>query len=111
MIDVVAVPEGFEDGIAKAEDDEVLDGVFSQIVVDAEELVLVGSGVDRGVEQLGGFEVCSEGFFDYQSSNAVRFVQHSGVAECGDCAFVEGGGQREIVEPVIRVRIWNALDL
>ena len=34
VVDVVAVPEGFEDGVAEAEDDQVLDGVFFRTVKD-----------------------------------------------------------------------------
>ena len=41
VVDVVSVPEGFEDGVAESEDDQVLDGVFAEIVVDAKQLVLV----------------------------------------------------------------------
>ena len=64
VIDVVAVPERLEDGVAKAKYDEVLDGVFAEVVIDAEELVLVGAGVDGVVEITSGVEVCTEGFFD-----------------------------------------------
>ena len=51
VVDVVAIPQRLEDGVAEAEDDQVLDGVFAEVVVDAEQLMLVCAGVYRLVEE------------------------------------------------------------
>ena len=93
VVDVVAVPEWFEDGVSEAEDYEVLYGVFAEVVVDAEELVLVGAFVDGVVEEARRIEVGAEGFFDYEASDAVSFVEHSGFAQGIDGALVEGWGE------------------
>ena len=41
VVDVVAVPDGLEDAVGEAEDEDVLDGLFAEVVVDAEDLVFV----------------------------------------------------------------------
>ena len=40
VIDVTAVPDGFEDGIVEAENHDVLDCFLAQVVVDTVNLVL-----------------------------------------------------------------------
>ena len=49
VIDVVAVPQRFEDRVAESEDDQVLDRVFAKVVIDSEELVFGGTGMYRFV--------------------------------------------------------------
>ena len=41
VVDVAAVPDGLEDGVAEAQRQDVLHRLFAQVVVDAEDLVLV----------------------------------------------------------------------
>jgi hypothetical protein len=64
VVDVVAVPDRLEDAVGEAEDEDVLDGLFAEVVVDAEDLALGEDGVDLAIEFLGGFEVVAEGLFD-----------------------------------------------
>ena len=64
MIDVVAVPERLEDAIAKTEDQEILHGVFAEIVVDAIDLLLFKDVMDNFVEFPCGGEVTAERLFN-----------------------------------------------
>ena len=64
VVDVVAVPDVLEDAVGEAEDEDVLDGLFAEVVVDAEDLVFVEDLVDFVVEGAGGFEVVAEGLLD-----------------------------------------------
>lgn len=41
VVDVVAVPEGFENSVGKAKNQQVLYGFFAQVVIDAVNLFLV----------------------------------------------------------------------
>jgi len=40
QLDVVSVPERLEDGVVESEGEEILDGLFSEVVVDPIDLVL-----------------------------------------------------------------------
>ena len=64
VVDVVAVPDVLEDAVGEAEDEDVLDGLFAEVVVDAEDLVFVEDLVDFVVERAGGVEIVAEGLFD-----------------------------------------------
>ena len=43
VVDVIAVPDRLEDRVGEAEDHDVLDGLFAQVVVDAVDLGLLGT--------------------------------------------------------------------
>ena len=64
VVDVVAVPDGLEDAVGEAEDQQVLHRLLAQVVVDAEDLALVEDGVDLVVELARGVEIVAEGLFD-----------------------------------------------
>ena len=49
-LDEVAVPEGFEEGVGEAEGDDVVDGAFGEVVVDAEDGRLGEGGEEDAVE-------------------------------------------------------------
>ena len=48
VVDVVAVPDRLEQPVGEAEREHVLDGLLAQVVVDAEDLVLVEDARARG---------------------------------------------------------------
>ncbi len=52
-LDEVAVPEGFEEGVGEAEGDDVVDGAFGEVVVDAEDGGFGEGGKEDTVELLG----------------------------------------------------------
>src|SRR5258705_11865437 len=64
MIDIAAVPDRLEDAVGKAEDDDVLNRLFAEIMVDAVNLALVEHFSERAIESAGGFEIVAEGFLD-----------------------------------------------
>ena len=84
VVDVVAGPEGFKDGVGETEYQQVLDGFFAEIVVDAVDLMLGEYGMDDVVEPAGGFKVGSEGFFDDQAAPAIVFLVVAGLSHSGD---------------------------
>ncbi len=53
LFDVVAVPHGLEDAVGEAEDKDVLNGFFTEVVVDTEDLAFGEYGVDLFVQFAG----------------------------------------------------------
>ena len=64
VVDEARVPDRLEEGVAEAEIEDVLDGLLGQVMVDAEDLLLVEGGQDLPVEGLRGLEVLPERLFD-----------------------------------------------
>ena len=63
--DVVAVPDRLEDRVGEAHHQDVLDRFLAQVVVDAEDLALLGAGLHHLVELLGAAVVATEGLLDH----------------------------------------------
>ena len=63
-LDVVAVPHGLEKRVGEAEEEDVLDRVFSEIVIDAEHRVFREHGVQRAVQRTRRLEVVAKRFLD-----------------------------------------------
>src|SRR6476661_6241587 len=63
--DVVAIPERLEDRIRKAEYENVLDALFTEVVIDAIDLVLTEFVEDEPVERARRLEVASERLLDH----------------------------------------------
>ncbi len=61
VVDVLARPEGLEDGVAEAEDEEVLDRLFPEVVIDPVDLALVEEREQLAVERPRRREVGAEG--------------------------------------------------
>ena len=53
VVDEVAVPDVLEDAVGEAEDEDVLDSLFAEVVVDAEDLVFLEDLIDLVVESAG----------------------------------------------------------
>ena len=70
MVDVVSVPNRFEDRVSKAKHEDVLDRFLSKVVIDSVDLVFAKGLVDRLIETLGRSKVGTEGFFDDHSPMA-----------------------------------------
>ena len=62
MVDVIPVPDRLKDAVGKAENQNVLYRLFAQVVVDAEDLVLVEDGVHLLVELARRVESWPNGF-------------------------------------------------
>jgi hypothetical protein len=68
MIDVVCVPDGLIHRVGEAQSQDVLNGLFTQIVVDAEHRLWWKHSFDRRIELCCGFFVLTERFLDDDSA-------------------------------------------
>ena len=93
--DVVAVPDRLEDRVGEAQHQDVLHRLLAEIVVDAEDLVLLGTGLHHLVEGLGAGVVGAEGLLDHHPA-ALAVGQQAGGGEGAAAAAVEGRRHREI---------------
>src|SRR5262249_43746774 len=86
-LDLIAVPERLEERIREAEEHHVMDGSFSQIMIDAEDVLLVESAEQNLVKCLRRGQVVAEGLFDDDAGAAstIRFGQlfHNKSKQCG----------------------------
>jgi hypothetical protein len=64
VVDGAAVPDGLEDPVPEAQDEQVLDGLLAQVVVDAQDLVLVEVLVQGVVQGAGAAQVVAERLLD-----------------------------------------------
>lgn len=64
VIDVVSVPSGVKEFVAKPEDEDVLDHLLTQIMVDTEDLLLLPVGFEGFLERAGALKILAEGFLD-----------------------------------------------
>jgi len=64
VVDVVAVPERFEDAITEAKDEKILDCVFTEIVIDTVDLALFENTLHFLVQLFGGGKVAAKWLFD-----------------------------------------------
>ena len=102
MIDVVAVPERFEDAVAEAKDQEILDRILSEIVVDAVDLLFFEDIQNNFVELFSRGEVASKRFFDNDAHPGVGLVWtgQAGAAQLLDDVGIDFGRGGKIEEPV-----------
>ena len=73
VVDVVAVPDILEDTVGEAEDEDVLHRLLAQVVVDAEDLILVEHLVHVVVQGTGAGQVVAEGLLDDRPNPALAF--------------------------------------
>ena len=71
VVDVAPVPDGLEDPIGKAEHEDVLYGLFAQVVVDAIDLLFGEDAVDCLVERLRALQVVPERLLDHDAFPAL----------------------------------------
>ena len=64
MVDVAAVPDRFKNGIVKAEDQDVLHGLFAEIVIDSVNLIFGKHGFDLAVERTSRIVIVAEWFLN-----------------------------------------------
>jgi hypothetical protein len=63
-VDVVAIPDRFENAVGEAQHQDVLDRLFAEIVVDAVDLVLAQILEHLVIERFGAGEIAAERLFD-----------------------------------------------
>ena len=117
VIDVVAIPDRLEDGVGKAEDDQVLHGFFAQIVIDAIDLFFGKDVMHLLIQRHGRLQIAPEGFLDDEARPAVFAVIQSRFAEMthdGGIRFrrrgeieqaIIGGGRAQSIEQLAQTRI------
>ncbi len=64
MVDVAAVPDGLKDGVGKAKDHQVLDGLFAEVVIDSVDIGFVKGGMQGLVQLAGALQVVPEWLLD-----------------------------------------------
>src|SRR4030095_14819466 len=76
-LDLIAVPERLKERVLEAEKHHVMHRSFSQIMIDAEDVLLVEAAEQNPIELLRRGEVVTEGFFNDDTSalGAVRLGQ------------------------------------
>src|SRR5437764_4308649 len=79
MIDVASVPDGLEDAICQAEDEDVLYRLFPEIVIDTVDLFLSEDLSNLTVQFASGGEVMPKGFLDDDTRPPLAaFIQSGG---------------------------------
>src|SRR5579883_490550 len=91
---ILAVPDGFKKKICKAEEDDFLDGIFSEVMVNAKDILFAEDTVDFRCEGARRFKIVAEGFF----YNDTRAIGASGIAELINDAPKENGRNRQLVQ-------------
>ncbi|MNP03877.1 hypothetical protein D3C76_957750 [compost metagenome] len=82
VVDVMVVPERFEQAVGEPADQDVLHGLLAQIVIDAIDLLFRHDLEQAGVQGLGGLQVGTEGFFDHHPAKRLgAFFEQAGRAE------------------------------
>src|SRR5262245_18204320 len=76
-LDMVAIPEGFQERIGEAEEEQVVHRPLAQVMVDAEDRLLVEGAKQGTVERLRREEIVTERFFndDTRAVRAFSFAQ------------------------------------
>ena len=105
VVDEVVVPDRLEDAVREAEHQQVLDGLFSEVVVDAIDLLLVQDLVDLAVERARRLQVDAERLFDDDARE--RPPRHGargqlGLPQAADDGRERRGRRRQIEHPVAR---------
>src|SRR6267378_4660365 len=64
VIDVIPVPKRLEYSVAKAENEQILDGILAEVVIDAVDLLFVENIKDDAIQFFCGGQVPAKRFFD-----------------------------------------------
>ena len=95
VVDVIAVPDRLENGVRKAHHQDVLNRLFAEIVVDAEDLVFLPAAFDHAIEFLGTGVVAAKGFFNHHPA-ALGIGQEPGCRQSPATTAVEGWGDGKV---------------
>ena len=96
-LDMVAIPQRLEHRVREAENEQILNGLFAEVVVDAIDLRLVEVLVDELVQRLGRLQIATERLLDDEARPVFRAVAGAGGA-AGRARFAESlDGRRKDV--------------
>src|SRR5438445_8526453 len=76
MVDVAAVPDGLENSISKAESQNILDGLLTQVVIDSIDLLLFGEFQQLLVQRFRRLQIAPEWFFDDNPAPVMILFPH-----------------------------------
>ena len=75
MVNVRSIPERLEDRVGKACEQNVLHGLFAEIMIDAVDLGFVQSFMNLQIQLLSRLQIGAEGFFQNHAPLAAVLVQ------------------------------------
>ena len=111
MVDVAPVPDRFKNSIAETEYQNVLDGFFAKVMVDAENLLFGQHLTNLAVQRLGRFQIIAEGFFkDHAPPVAIFFACQFRRSQLFDDVTEKSWAGSEI-EEIIAMRVALLVDL
>ena len=99
-IDVLMVPERFEHRVGEAEDQDVLHRLFTEIMIDAINLIFAEEGMHTRVHGPTRLQIVAEWFLDNQPTEAAHFFLITRFAEARGDLRIEVGRHRQVVEPL-----------
>jgi hypothetical protein len=68
VVNMIIVPQRFEEAITEAKCHDVLHGFFAEIVIDSVDLILLQTCANLAIERVRRFQVVTERLFDDHSS-------------------------------------------
>src|SRR5690349_18097339 len=75
MVNVIPVPQRFEDGIGKTRYQNVLYCFFTKIMIDTIDLFLIQCLVDLLIQVAGGFQIRTKRFFNDDTSPSLTLLE------------------------------------
>ena len=99
VVDVLAVPDRFEDPVGETQDEDVLNGLLAQVMIDSEHLVLAEDGVDHLVERPRRLAVVAKRLLD-DDARPAGLTSQTVLGYRLDDRLVSGGRRREVEETV-----------
>jgi hypothetical protein len=111
MVDITPVPDRLKDSVGKAEGQNILNGFFAQIMVDAVNLLFLGDLQELLVQRLRRLQIVPEGLLDDHAPPVLAvFIHESDFCKVLDNTSEEAGGSGKI-EEVVAVRGVVFIDL
>src|SRR5579859_2796678 len=100
VIDVAAVPDWLKDTIGQSEDQDILDGLFPQIMVNTINLFLSEYLAHQAVQFASGGEVVPKRFFDNDTRPAFTISIQASRSKILDDVGILAGRRREIEDTI-----------
>ena len=100
VIHVAPVPDGLEDGIGEAEEQDVLRRFLAQVVVDAVDLAFIKYRMQHLVQLTGGSEIIAKGFLDDDPAPGFTLVRQASLPQAVDHRDVMLGSGCQVVQAV-----------
>ncbi len=98
VVDVIAIKERFEDGVAEAEQQDVLHRLFAEIVIDPVDLLLGEIATQVAGQCLGGRQVVAVRLFENDTQGTIRVGRrnHSRLTHRFDSRHKQIGRRRQV---------------